>query len=307
MARTHASCISCGVNLPVAEMISANPLDRGGKPGYICNRCNDRINSYYCGTSEKGKAKSEKWTVSVELETANHTPAGHGNLLHNGFRASSDSSLGYNGIEYKSPVYQGFGGIVKYSKSIQKMLDSGDLEIDRHCGHHAHIGRTDIENHLGGNYDINAKTLDMLWEYRHELLIPLGNYLAENPDVSRKVFGRSLTGYADHPLSAWSNSRREHTNRYCFVNFCTEGKNPNRPDDSRKYPEYAKTIEFRLNFFKNAEQYGKLLMLEKNMVNCIIYNFLDYAVLFNENTLLRKQAQKTGLKLIRLVEKAARE
>lgn len=305
MARINASCIACGVNLPVIEMTRSNPLDRGGKPGYICPNCLERVNSYYSTTGDKGNDKSELWTVSEELETSDHSPAGHGNLLHNGFRATHDSSLGYNGVEYKSPVYHGFGGLVKYQKSIEKMLNSGDLEIDRNCGHHLHIGRVQIENHLGGHsYEINAKSLDIAWKYRRELLIPLGNYLRENPNECKRIFGRPLGNWADHPDNAWRSSRREHDNRYCYINLCTEGKD----ESGYKSPEYAKTIEFRVNRFINAKQYSNVIMLEKKMTAAIISNFWDYAYTPGvSESELRKQAVKTGNKLVSLFVKACQE
>lgn len=298
MARTHAMCIVCGVSHSVRDMIRSNPLDRGGKPGYMCERCAERIDSYFAVTGEKGAQKSELWTVSEELETSAHTAEGHGNLLHNRFRPTSDSSLGAFGVEYKSPIYQGFGGLVKYQKSIQKMVESGALEMDGKCGHHIHIGRAAIINHFGGGemYDINAAALDIAWKYRRELLLPLGDYLRDHPAECKLIFGRALGTWAQHPEDAWNNDRRCHDNRYSYINLCTEGLNEYRT----KSPEYARTIEFRVNRFQSAEQFGRVIMLEKRMTQALIVNFWDYWKIGVNPEELRYQAAKTGNKLLQL-------
>lgn len=309
MARTTARCVACGNIHSVSEMFKGNPLDRGGKPGYICISCANREEAYTCKSEEKGNAKSEKWTCSEEFETNNHSFIGHANLLHNGFVPSSDSSLnGPQGIEYKSPIYQGFGGLVKYQKSIEKMMNSGDLEADNSCGHHLHIGRTEIVNHLTGEiYDLNNEALDAIWKYAESILHPLQEHLTAYPEEARLIFGRPM-----HPTWAATleeavcrgggyRERREHENRYCFINFCTEGKIPGRTYG--KSPLYAKTIEFRINKFRNATQYSTAIMLEKAIVNAIIVNFLDYWQSGDNSQILAKQAVKTGNKLLSLFTK----
>lgn len=306
MARIHARCVSCGAVDLTSQMRICYPLDRGGKPGYICNDCAERELSYFATTQSKGKEKSELWTVSEEFETSNHTDVGHGNLLANSFEPTHDSSLGGYGIEYKSPVYQGFGGLVKYQKSLEKLVCTGELECDGKCGHHIHIGRTAIEGHLGGRiYDIDAKALDALWAYRYDILVPLGDYLGSNPDKCAKVFGRALGHWAKHPLDAWNSEYRCHDNRYCFINLCTEGKE--NPSDRYKSPAFAKTIEFRVNRFNNAAQYGRVIMLEKKLVQLMITHFLDYWVIGISGAALKRQAQKLGVKLVAAVKKAAEE
>ena len=311
MARTTARCISCGTIESVGAMVRSNPLDRGGRNGYLCSACARRRTGYYTpNAGKKGKVKSEKWTISIELETSNHTATGHGNLLHNGFIPTRDSSLGPEGVEYKSPIYQGFGGLVKYTKSIEKMLRSGDIEIDRTCGHHIHIGRTDIVNHLTGElYDINAEALDAAWKFRYELLSRLGDYLLAYAVDCRRVFGRSLSSnWAATPHQAYCSDRRTHDNRYCFINLCTEGYGPvpegGNLSDAKK-PEYAKTIELRVSRFLSAEQYAGTIMLWKKMVQCIITNFWDFWKAGYDAAILDRQAELTGQKLVRLVKKAA--
>lgn len=303
MARTHARCVVCGDIQPVAAMHKGNPLDRGGKPGYVCSICaNSERNYSFANSLIKGKEKSENWTASHELELSGYTIIGKANLMHNGFAPTSDASVE---LEMKSPIYNGFGGIVKYAKSIEKMLNSGDLEINHTCGDHLHVGRTDIVNHLTGEvYDFNNFALDALWEYRFEILSPLNDYLTHNPDSCAYVFGRSLTYYAGNIQSAYRSERREHTNRYAFINFCTEGKNPLTGEKS---PRFAKTIEFRINYFQNATQISKAIMLEKAMFSCMIVNFLDYWKAGDNNSVLKKQAVKTGEKLLRLFQKAERD
>lgn len=303
MARTTARCVACGNIHSVSEMFKGNPLDRGGKPGYICESCKNLVTNYSRPNNNvKGTNKSENYTCSIELEVAGYTPIGKANLLHNGFLPSSDSSVFE---EMKSPIYNGFGGIVKYAKSIEKMLYSRDLEIDYTCGAHAHIGRKNIVNHLTGEvYDFNNKSLDALWAYRFEILTPLSDYLTAYPYSCDKVFGRFLTGFASDIQSAYKNDRREHTNRYAFINFCTEGKDS---VTGEKSPEYAETLEFRINYFANATQFGKMLMLEKAMFSCMVVNFLDYWQAGDNNSALKRQAIKTGEKLLRLFVKAERD
>lgn len=300
MARTTARCVACGNIHPVSEMFRGNPLDRGGKPGYICESCRSFTANYTRGNNlVKGAIKSEEYTVMTELELSGFTDIGKANLMHNGFMPSHDSSVF---CEMKSPIYNGFGGLVKYAKSIDKMLNSGDIEINYTCGAHVHIGRKNIVNHLTGEvYDFNNKSLDALWAYRFEILTPLNDYLAMRPYSCESVFGRSLTGFADNIHSAYGNDRRTHSNRYAFINFCTEGKNP---ITGEKSPEYAQTLEFRINYYQNATQFGKMLMLEKAMFSAIVVNFLDYWQSNDGPESLKKQAVKTGNKLLRLFQKA---
>lgn len=287
MARTNARCVSCGNIFPVSEMLKGNPLDRGGKPGYICEHCQNLVTNYSrANNNVKGINKSENYTCSIELEVSMYTPIGKANLMHNGFMPSSDCSVFE---EMKSPIYNGFGGIVKYAKSIEKMLNSGDLEINRTCGAHMHIGRTDIVNHLTGHvYDFNNSALDVLWAFRYDILRPLSDYLSNNPDKCANIFGRKFNQYADSVENAFCNSLRSHDNRYCFINFCSSHN----------------TIEFRINFFRNAAQFGKMVMLEKAMFSCMVVNFLDYWDAGDDNHKLSRQAQKTGEKLLRLFQKA---
>ena len=303
MARIHARCIVCGDIHPVTAMHKANPLDRGGKPGYVCSVCANRERNYsYANSVIKGTEKSENWTASHELELSGYTIVGKSNLMHNGFEPTSDSSVE---LEMKSPIYNGFGGIVKYAKSIEKMLNSRDLEINHTCGDHLHIGRTGIVNHLTGEvYDFNSSALNILWEYRYEILTPLNDYLTQNPESCTKVFGRRFTYYANNIYEAYHNERREHINRYAFINFCTEGRNP---VTGEKSPRFAKTIEFRINYFQNATQIGKAVMLEKAMFSCMITNFLDYWNAGDNNSVLKRQAAKTGEKLLRLFLNAERD
>lgn len=287
MARTTARCISCGAIQPVIDMYRGNPLDRGGKPGYVCYDCRSFVANYSrANTNIKGTSKSENYTCSIELELSNYTTVGKANLMHNGFLPSSDCSVE---LEMKSPIYNGFGGIVKYAKSIEKMLVSRDLAIDHTCGAHIHVGRTDIVNHLTGElYDFNSDALEALWGFRYAILRPLSDYLFNNPDKCAAVFGRKLNRYAASIDEAFCNDRRSHDNRYAFINFCSSHS----------------TIEFRINFFKNATQFGKMVMLEKAMFSAIIVNFLDYWQASDNNVTLKRQAQKTGDKLLRLFIKA---
>ena len=276
MARTYAKCTHCENRFPVVEMVKYFDSSRGGRVAYQCADCANRTHSHYTTNTEyKGKVKSEPWTVSVELETADSTAKGRAELMRNRFTPTLDVTVD---CEYKSPVYNGFGGPVKYAKSIEKMVNSGDLVIDSSCGTHCHIGYGDV---------ITAHYLEYCFCYREYILTPAENTMDEVPEKVNRLFGRGFN-------RSWARRNRETDDRYTWVNFESST---------------GATIEFRINFFREAKQFAAMVMLEKRLVAILLKHFSPEVVCYYSTTdeERRNMAIKTGRYFERAIRKALDE
>lgn len=275
MARTHAHCTYCNREYPVIEMTYYPAGVRGRRAAYQCRRCASFVESHYSSNNETvGKVKSEPWTMSVELETSYSTSTGRAELMSNRFLPTYDCTVD---IEYLSPIYNGFGGFVKYAKTIERLCNEGDLLIDYRCGTHCHIGY---------GSEITQEYLDLLFRYRGLILRGAENYMSAHVEEMTAFFGR--------PFSRdWANRSDRTNDRYQWVNFLAST---------------GKTIEFRLNFFQNAAQYSRLIMTEKKMVATMMKHF-PKALLAADVTAAERAAaaEKTGRYIERIIRKALSE
>ena len=309
MAR-DTRCVCCNKYLgnaaeAVRERLAyeVTAINRGGAVAYICADCTELEYPYSArNTRTEGSWKKGRWTASIELETMGANCTGQAELLSHGYIPTSDCTVWR---EYKSPIYRGFGGLVKYTKSVQAMLDSADIRIDHHCGCHMHIGREECFNHLTGEvYQIDSTVLDGLWRYRDELLGPLGEYLDYHPDQCAAVFGRELSSdWADTIRRAtyrgriyaggvqeWEPMEREHSARYGFCNLATSSDC---------------TIEWRILYFADAGQYGKAIMLCKALTELLLwaYDYIASPQYTEEEK--RNKARQAGQKMVKKFREAA--
>lgn len=288
MCREMAKCTCCEGFFPVDEMIGTAMPNRGGRPAYMCRECATRNRFYHTSNTElQGKAKGNKVCVGWELETSYSSDYARNILFEYGMIPTNDSSLrGSRTCEYVSGIQQGLNIGSKMCVSIDKLIQSGDIQINDSCGTHYHIS-------VNNMCDANGRQvyMDYIRRFYHSLFLPLAKAMRENPEKTKKLFGRYFTGYArdiDNSTDAYS--------RYNFIN-ATNNSN----------------IEFRLNKFVSAKQSQELTKMEVEMVKCIVKNFCEHFMdtewdrtRYEKRTHYRKhKAQVTANKLVKLFEKAA--
>lgn len=299
MSRNWCECVACGTrfeNLEAAKasgrVIEVTAINRGGRVAYICDECAEKEYGYDARNNLMvGEWKAGHWTASWELEVMGASYTAQAELLSHGYLPTSDCTVWR---EYKSPIYRGLGGLVKYSKSVQQLLDRNDLRIDHHCGAHLHLGVGEWEDHLtGGVYALDGRTLERLWAYRDELLGPLGEWLDGHPTECEAVFGRALSPdwadtieratYCHNYDGTVEAMERCHAARYGYCNLASSSDC---------------TIEWRVLYFNSAEQYGRAVMLCKTLT-ALLLRFNDYArsPYYSDDEIQRK-ALRTGYKML---------
>lgn len=275
MSRKNAMCTYCGESYAVEEMTYYPAGVRGRRSAYQCEHCATFVERHYASNAEVvGKMKSEPWTMSVELETSASTACGRAELMSNRFLPTHDCTVD---IEYLSPIYNGFGGFVKYAKTIERLCNSGNLLIDYYCGTHCHIGYGDT---------ITEDYLALCYDYRIDMLADTEDFMAQHGSETEAFFGRYFS-------ASWAERTTLREDRYQWVNFKAST---------------GKTIEFRLNFFRSAKQYSRLIMTEKKMVAAILKHFPPTLLAAGVTEAQRTAAaQKTGRYIERIIRKAYSE
>lgn len=255
-------------------------LNRRGKDGhaYLCDYHFRHSMPYSTPNNNvHGTANANGYTIGVELETSKSTPKARIEIVANNYLPTNDCTVD---VEYKSPIMQGLNSLSKHCVTFEKLINSGDLEINNSCGTHLHIGNT---QHL------TTETLDYIRRFYHSLFLPLSEKMKANPQATAKLFGRPLNDWAT-PITQYTNAT-DHTN---FVNM-----------------QHSKTIEFRCCKFVTAKQYMDCAKFCVDCVTTIINNFVEH---FNDTpkdkrryptqTAYRKhKAQTTAQKLVKLFEK----
>ena len=282
MSRRYASCLGhlengsiCGKMVDTFQHpeLGFEIFSRGGRKGYFCPECARRVDSYYaenpCRVGVFGK---EEMTSSWENEVSYFSQKANIELQVNHFLPTYDCTVSR---EYKSPIYRNFKSVVHYAKTIQSLLDSGDLEIGSNCGSHFHVGQAQY---------INARTMERYYrksQFYKKLWKPLADAMLENPDKTKRLFGRPFGEWAEYPDFGYPEF---HTN---FVNV-----------------QHDWTFEYRIVKFCNAEQFSNAAMFCKKLTVTVINNFAQYFQDVENGTMsmerLEEKAKLTGKKLAKL-------
>ena len=258
---------------------------RGNRHGYLCEECMRRLRSYsHENAIEYGKRKKVPFTFSSEFETSGSTQKARGELLDFGFVPTYDATVN---IEYKSPIYEGLNALSKQCVSIEKLVANGDLEINRSCGTHLHVGHADY---------INGTTMRYLRRFNGSLFVPLSQAIMSDLDKAERFFGRQPNHWAQpvtmqDPSGDYDGWRMKHESMFNL--------------------QHDYTIEFRQAKFVNAEQYMNLAKFAKDCTNAIIENFIKHFMdtdwdraRYPKRTDYRKhKADVTARKLVKLYEK----
>lgn len=253
MSRRFAMCVGqfpngnkCGALVDTFEHpeLGMELFSRGNRKAYLCPECARRVYSYDTENNTwLGTFAKEPWSTSQELETMSPTYKARVEFEANGYIPTSDCTVS---VEYKSPIWRNFKSLVHYAKTIERLMESGDIVIDSNCGTHTHVGHPEI---------INRETMYRFFrstEYYTAFFKPLSDAMRMDEDKVARVFGRPFDYWARYPVFG---DPEEHTN---WVNV-----------------QHDNTLEFRILRFVTAEQYSMGVMFVKSLCETLKARFFD--------------------------------
>lgn len=255
---------------------------RGGRPAYLCDEHYRQDGSYYYeNVLVVGTDKKNGNTISIEFETMEVTLKGRVEFIQNSYEPTRDSTVIH---EFKSPIMNGLNALSKHCETYERLIESGDIDIDDSCGTHFNNGNVHMPEEA-------LTPTGYIGRFVNSLFVPLSEYLEAHPQDCKKVFGRELNYWAK-PITMTSRPDA-HTN---FINL-----------------EHSTHIEYRICKFVNAKQYMTAAKLCVKFTECIMANFVEH---FNDiefdrrryptKTAYRKhKAQVTANKLVALFKKTA--
>ena len=271
------ACVTCNAlgvyKLPVRK--------RGNGNAYLCSHHWNFMDDYSAENPVRlGTAKKNGFTFSIELETNRPTKKARMELCINGYRPTSDCTVG---CEFKSPIYEGLNAVKAILPSIQDLLNDNDIEIGSNCGTHFHVGQRE---------HINARNIECLGRFYHSLFVPLCESMKSNRDKTINIFGRDF--------GEWATTINSNSNAYNHTNFINL--------------QHSYTIEYRLCKFVTCAQYALAVDMCKEFTRIIIDSFLiPYENMGSpsrayttqeQKDKLKRLAEKTGQKLVKAFENA---
>lgn len=263
--------------------ISIPAARRGNRPACVCAECAARMESYFSENNlNKGISTRDK-TYSAEYESSRSTVKARYELSQNGFVPSADCTCD---IEYKSPIWHNLKSPVRVTKTVQRLIESGDLEINASCGTHFHCGlpNNGFSADMPCGVSRRAATINMY----HSLFLPLSRWLETHPAETVALFGRNFGDWA-RPIYPHIDTQ-EHTN---FINL-----------------QHSYSIEFRLCFFKSAAQYALCMKTCDKIWDALEAHFWSkYTAERTEagRAARKAAADKAAKYIVRIVEKASAE
>ena len=258
-----AKCPCCNGEFASINMYAVMCANRGNtdnsKNGYICKTCGDNNYRYSKkNTKEYGDKSYNADGFGIEWETNGTTLDARHMFCRFGYIPTSDSSLANNDLngkahkyisgdggysqyscEYKSALMWGRKALTKQAAEFETFLNNGHIASDESCGTHTHIS-INKDNNMGD-------TIRWVRKYAENLFSPLENLMKSNPQKTAEFFGRDFTYYAS-PINY--NSLYDHCN---WINLSKDTD-----------------VEFRLNKFKNAKQFLKVVGFEYEILKYIV-------------------------------------
>lgn len=222
-------CCKCG------RIVKENQYEKIGEK-FLCKNCasikcystkNDKVMNK---PTKSGKTYGFEFECVCDKNNRNFVTAQNWGLI-----PTSDGSLPYGGVEFKTPTYNGLRGIRKVFNTMNSKVDFSDYR----CGQHINIGDKNW---------LNSENMQIIRENRTAIFNKLRIYMFNHPKQTEKVVGRTFGNYRNNDMSmvhgSWINL--EHNNR----------------------------IEFRMSKFVNTEQYFGLTMMWTEMIDAVIKNVL---------------------------------
>ena len=224
--RKFVQCSKCG-----RKVFKMNAFKTSTKK-YICVDCMGVKDYHTKNNNSRHKASKNGITIGFEFECKPYNDNGKATFLDGrfGFIPTNDTSIrDYDGIEFKSPIYQSMCGLKKMFRTLEKAADFSD----EHFGQHIHVGS---ENYTYELFNFVSK-------YQNIIFGDFCNYLIDNMGDTERVFGRIPNLYCAIPDK--NNYNVEHNRCFEGHGTCINVLNPY-------------TIEFRLCKFVNTKQYFNL-------------------------------------------------
>lgn len=274
----HYNCNNLGVvAVPIAR--------RGGGNAFLCEyHARGNLDSYSSKNLHfLGNPKKNGLTYSMELELMRPSVKALCELGIADFRATSDCTVD---AELKSPIYNGACALKAILPSIQKLKDTRELTIDEHCGTHLHIGRADY----------NHNTRDALLPFYWTIHGRLWEAMEAEPEKMEAIFGRG-----EGKWSIGARNSREWYRKALRLNSGYATESPLEAHPAFLNVQHVYTLEWRMCFFRSAEQYSNCIDLCRALSNKI-FDFAHEIVTaqqsdsYNEAYFMTK-AKKLGNKL----------
>ena len=225
-------CLCCGKSFPWHQAHPAKTVNRG-KKRYVCDYCFEVKRYSTKNTGSAHKEKKHGMRFGFEIECVPYSSSDRAALCSAlyGFIPTSDSSLPYGGIEFKTPVYHSFNGVKQMLRSVERFADLTPPQ----CGTHINVSRDDM----------TFADMENIREHASKIFDPLVKVLQADPEACERVFGRYLNTYAG-PES-------NYCSHYSWVSL----RNSDR-------------IEFRLCKFRDASQYFWLANMVSEITTTVI-------------------------------------
>lgn len=234
-------CVHCGEWHEKADSIPVYGIDG------VAKRNNRYIyephleNGSYFDKNNESFHKSTKngFRCGFELECIPYSDEAKAAMLQSGygFIATSDGSLPWGGVEFKTPVYENLNGVRQILITVASLANF----TDPHCGQHVNASMT------GWSYD----DYDIIRDHANGLFDPLMEHMGKEAKATEKVCGRYFVHYAG--------DYGEYTRHENWLNLSHDNR-----------------IEWRLAKMQSAQQYFHLVNMVKEMLACIETNFLQH-------------------------------
>lgn len=270
MNSNYFKCKRCG-----SFINKLDGIEIANNKGMICSECMRNLNySTKNNLRVKKETKSGK-TYGFELECIPKSKNHKAFMLQPQYnlKATKDSSLPPNGVEFKTPTYNSLRGLRKTFHTFNEHVRFNNAK----CGQHINIGDKKY---------INEHSMQLLRHYGRVIFDGLYDYMYEHKEETIKVCGRFFNDYALRSIN--------------YISHCSW---VNLSHNNR--------IEFRLSKFVTPNQYFTLTCMWTDMLNCIINNLIntynwhdsgtpaDYSKYFRD-------CSKVSNKLIKIFKRYAR-
>lgn len=281
MAMAKCKCVGCNSVGTVKIKTNHNPNGI-----WLCAHHAESVDRYTTEvTNFINKKKAHNCTFGQEFETAYSSPRARAILVENGYIPTHDGTVD---VEYKSSINNGLMAFAQLFKSIDKLIESGDISLDRNsrgysmsCGAHMHVGHPLVNNGEFDNFGepYGADKDYPLRNFYHTLFVPLSDIMKANPEATKALYGRNFneTSWAE-PITV-NTCPTTHEN---FINL-----------------QHTHTVEFRLCKYIDADQYMMLGKMHKEMMLSLVDTFLskyyDETFVFNNKTFSTRREYRKAL------------
>lgn len=244
---------------------------------YVCPQC-DAVKGYHSQNIQEVHVETKnQFRVGIEWECVpldetckRAMCSGHYALI-----PTHDSSLPFNGVEFKSPMYRNLSALKSSMRSWLKLSDVSDPKCSQHINFSAAF--------------LTPKVCRAILEPEHVHLIfdPLRFYLKYNPDETIRVCGKNFSWYANEEL--------DYSEHNCWLNLS-------------HMLEQSGRMELRLAKVQDVNQYFWLVNMCLEILKAIENNFAKYVEgekASDDINVIRHKAELTGNKIVKIFKKYA--